>query len=296
MTTYRIAEVARRSGYSAPALRYYETIGLLPPAQRSENGYRLYDDATLDRLAFITRAKQLGCTLDEVGELATAWDGGECAPVKHRLQALIDAKLGDAERRIAELTTLVADLHHATTTLADHTPDGPCDADCGCTAPGPQMADAGSPRPAAVGVALGTKPTEPARAAGAAEGAEPGSTDGQPAAVRRDAVTVTLGTKPVTGEVPIACSLDGEAVGRRLDDWQALLGTVIERTAIDGGVRLAFAARTPTESIAGLAAAEHDCCRFFAFALTIDQRGPALEVRAPAEALDLVTALFGDPA
>ena len=61
--------VAHRSGFSAATLRYYEEIGLLPEASRTPAGYRLYDDRTLDRLAFISRAKQLGCSLDEITDL-----------------------------------------------------------------------------------------------------------------------------------------------------------------------------------------------------------------------------------
>ena len=69
-TSYKIKEVADRSGFTAATLRYYEEIGLLPEASRTPAGYRLYDDGTLDRLAFIARAKQLGCTLEEI---ATRW-------------------------------------------------------------------------------------------------------------------------------------------------------------------------------------------------------------------------------
>jgi hypothetical protein len=49
----------------------------------------------------------------------------------------------------------------------------------------------------------------------------------------------------------------------------------------------------PLADVARLAAAEQDCCRFFSFALTVDERGVALEVRAPDDALSLVEALFG---
>ena len=50
--TYTIGEIAGRSGFTASALRYYEGIGLLEPATRTEAGYRLYDDQALSRLAF----------------------------------------------------------------------------------------------------------------------------------------------------------------------------------------------------------------------------------------------------
>src|SRR4051812_10668123 len=66
----RIPDVADRPGFSTPPPRYYESIGLLPPADRTESGYRVYDDRSVERLTFIARAKQLGCTLEEITELA----------------------------------------------------------------------------------------------------------------------------------------------------------------------------------------------------------------------------------
>ena len=86
-TSYKIKDVADRSGFSAATLRYYdEEIGLLPESTRTPAGYRVFDDCTLDRLAFIARAKRLGCTLDEIGDLTLAWDGGQCGPVQDRLR------------------------------------------------------------------------------------------------------------------------------------------------------------------------------------------------------------------
>jgi MerR family copper efflux transcriptional regulator len=129
----RIADVARRSGFSAATLRYYEAIGLLPATPRTEGGYRAYDDRTFERLAFITRAKQLGCNLEEIADLTRAWDGGECGPVQDRLQSLVTAKLADARGRIVELMTLTVELQQAAGALRRHRPDGPCDDRCGCT-------------------------------------------------------------------------------------------------------------------------------------------------------------------
>src|SRR4051812_43802398 len=129
---YRIAEVAVRTGFSTPTLRYYEDIGLLPPTDRTPAGYRLYDDRAIERLNFIARAKQLGCSLDEITDLADAWDSNECAPIKHRLRALVAAKLADTEARIAELTTFATELRNTATTLESAPLDGPCDDTCGC--------------------------------------------------------------------------------------------------------------------------------------------------------------------
>jgi DNA-binding transcriptional MerR regulator len=129
---YRIAEVAERTGFSTPTLRYYEDIGLLPPAERSTAGYRVYDDRAIERLKFIGRAKQLGCTLEEITDLADAWESNECAPIKHRLRALVATKLADTEARIAELSTFAKELRATAKTLESAPLDGPCDDTCGC--------------------------------------------------------------------------------------------------------------------------------------------------------------------
>src|SRR5688500_18358128 len=100
-TGYKIKELADRSGFTPTALRYYEDIGLLPPAQRTASGYRVYDDRTVERLAFIARAKQLGCSLDEIADLATAWDGGTCGPVQDRLRQVVADKLTRSQAQIA---------------------------------------------------------------------------------------------------------------------------------------------------------------------------------------------------
>jgi MerR family copper efflux transcriptional regulator len=132
---YKIADVARRSGFNASTLRYYEEVGLLPPADRSAAGYRLYDDSSLARLAFISRAKQLGCTLEEITDLTVAWDGERCEPIQVRLRELVAAKIAEAQERITEMVAFAADLQSAALALVAHTPDGPCDADCGCASP-----------------------------------------------------------------------------------------------------------------------------------------------------------------
>ena len=60
--------MSKRSGFTPATLRYYEDLGLLPAPSRTDAGYRLYDDKALDRLAFIARAKQLGCSLEETAD------------------------------------------------------------------------------------------------------------------------------------------------------------------------------------------------------------------------------------
>jgi DNA-binding transcriptional MerR regulator len=132
VATYTISEAAERSGFSASALRYYEGIGLVEPAVRTAAGYRLYDDDTLTRLGFVARAKQLGCSLEEINDLLGIWDDQRCEPVQKRFHDLVTAKLAAAERQIAELTALTDQLREVAAHLARPPIDGPCDAHCAC--------------------------------------------------------------------------------------------------------------------------------------------------------------------
>jgi len=276
--TYRIAEVADRSGFTPATLRYYEDIGLLTPAARTTAGYRLYDDASLERLRFIARAKQLGCSLDEIAELSRAWDGGQCGPVQERLRAAVAAKITASQRQIAEMTLLTEDLQRTAAALTAHTPAGPCDDTCGC------ISDTAPRTPTAV-------PLIPR-----AEASSDPSLD-----TCGEACGST--SEAAADDPPIACTLDAAQMGDRMDQWAALLDDkddlmagVVDRLPIDDGVRLEFGPHVDVAEIVRLAAAEQDCCRFLRFAISIDTRGIALEVRAPAEAAEMVTTLFGAPA
>ena len=246
----KIKDVADATGLTTATLRYYEQIGLLPAAVRTPAGYRTYDERTIDRLAFIVRAKKLGCTLDEIAELTVAWDGGQCGPIQDQLRALVAGKLAAAGVQIAELMTFTADLKNAAAALERHRPEGACDADCGCV------------------------------------------TDPGDAAVDATVRSISLVAKP---EVPLACTLAPASMHRRSEEWQRLLTHVHRRTRINGGVRCELTAGAPTGELMRLVSSEQDCCQFFEFAITVDTRGVALEVRAPADALSIITALFGSP-
>jgi hypothetical protein len=202
MSTYTIGQVAARTGFSASTLRFYEHHGLLEPAGRTAAGYRLYDDTSLARLAFIDRAKQLG------------------AP----------SRRSPRSRRCGNPATaahLLGNLRLPRGPARDRVRAG--------------IGGARTARRSGRGLHLDRRrdPRSPGRVA-------------VPARARR---------------------APGTNLGRR----------VATRVRRDGGTRRP----------ARLAAAEQACCAFFAFAITIDQRGIALEVRAPAAAEEAVTAVFG---
>jgi DNA-binding transcriptional MerR regulator len=62
----RIGELAKKTGINPKTIRYYEGIGLLPPAPRAESGYRRYVDTDAKRIEFIRSAQALGIALKEI--------------------------------------------------------------------------------------------------------------------------------------------------------------------------------------------------------------------------------------
>lgn len=104
-----ISEVAHQSGISAKTLRYYEEIGLLDAPARSPSGYRLYDDPTLDRLAFIRSAQAVGLTLGEIRGIVALRDDGEM-PCGHVLE-LLRRRAAEIDRTIGDLRALKHELH-----------------------------------------------------------------------------------------------------------------------------------------------------------------------------------------
>jgi DNA-binding transcriptional MerR regulator len=132
VTGLRIAQLAERTGFSASTLRYYERVGLLEPPVRTAAGYRMYDEAAVDRLAFVDRAKRMGFALDEISELVRLWAAGECPPVQHRMRALIDARRRDVRGQVAEMTAFAGQLDEVAARLDDAGEADRCGPGCGC--------------------------------------------------------------------------------------------------------------------------------------------------------------------
>ena len=229
MSRYTIGEAARRSGFSASALRFYEDIGLVDPAGRTPSGYRLYDDAALARLAFIARAKQLGCSLEEINDLADVWDGRRCGPVQRTLHDLITAKLRDAETNAAELSAFTRQLRAAADQLSGEPVDGPCGPDCACLTSGTDPAAVDAPMVADSMMSLGR------------------TADSVPTAV------------------PVACTLEPGAVSNRVAEWARVLASARRRVGIDGGLRIEFGPDVDLGELGRLIGAERRCCRVLRF-------------------------------
>lgn len=101
MHTLKIGEVAGRAGVNIDTVRYYERAGLLPEPPRRPSGYRAYDDSAIRRLRFIRRAKTLGFTLEEIGELLSisAQEDVRAAKKAARNKLIaVDARLAELQR------------------------------------------------------------------------------------------------------------------------------------------------------------------------------------------------------
>lgn len=103
-----IGQLAARTGVKVPTVRYYESIGLLPPAPRTASDRRLYDSDAERRLSFIRHARELGFSVETVRvflDLATQPDRS-CAEIN----AITKAQLADVEQRIERLSVLRDEL------------------------------------------------------------------------------------------------------------------------------------------------------------------------------------------
>lgn len=131
-----IGEVARRSGFTIKALRFYERRGLLPPTARSEGGYRLYSEADLHRLDFVRQAKALGLALDQIRELVSSAREQSCSMTRPRLLSVLDERIRQTARQIETLTRLKKDLERRRRGLARRPPTDHGRGYCGCFSEG----------------------------------------------------------------------------------------------------------------------------------------------------------------
>ena len=103
-----IGLLAERGGCSVPTIRYYEEIGLLPPADRKAGGHRVYGEADLRRLRFVRRCRDFDFSTGEIKALADVMEDADRSCVEVR--DLAAARLASVRSKLLELRTLERDL------------------------------------------------------------------------------------------------------------------------------------------------------------------------------------------
>jgi MerR family copper efflux transcriptional regulator len=99
-----IGQAAARSGVPPKTIRFYEGKGLIAPADRLDNRYRSYDENDVRTLRFIQRARSLGFSLKDVGELLSLYRDRQRASKNVKQVAL--SHVAALDRKIAELTAI----------------------------------------------------------------------------------------------------------------------------------------------------------------------------------------------
>lgn len=103
-----IGTASKLTQVSAKMIRYYEQVGLIPPASRSDAGYRSYSNDDIHRLQFIRQARDLGFSVTEIAQLLSLWHDSSrhSADVKQLAQQHIE----DLQQRMAKLQAMVTTL------------------------------------------------------------------------------------------------------------------------------------------------------------------------------------------
>lgn len=119
-----IGEAAKASGVSAKMIRHYEQVGLLPPASRTDAGYRQYGDTDVHTLRFIRHGRDLGFSLDQIGELVGLWQNRRRP--SRQVKALAEAHIRELDLKARELLAMKASLEHLVNCChGDDRPDCP---------------------------------------------------------------------------------------------------------------------------------------------------------------------------
>lgn len=227
MDGLKISELAGRVGVPTSTVRYYERVGLLPDPARSQSGYRVYDATAESRLLFISRAKRLGFSLEQISELVSIWDGATCAETKDRVVELVAEQRAGIAEQIADLEEFADQLEVLQHRLSDSPAPATCASDLSCCAP--ELT--GAPV-----MMLSTRSTKPS------------------------------GGAPEGNAVPIACTLSAAEQPARLAAFELLFTELVEERHSETTLRYRFSQRAEIEQTLGeLSVQEQVCCSFATF-------------------------------
>ena len=99
-----IGQAAKASGITAKMIRHYESVGLVPPATRSDTGYRQYGEREVHVLRFIRRARDLGFSIKDISGLLSLWHDRQRP--SRQVKALAQAHMQQLQRKIDELQSM----------------------------------------------------------------------------------------------------------------------------------------------------------------------------------------------
>lgn len=104
MTKLSIGQLAAQARLNASALRFYESVGLLPAPER-ENGQRRYDESLLDRIHFIKIAQQTGFSIQEIAVLLEGFAAGR--PLSEHWERMAVQKRSELEERKRHIESMI---------------------------------------------------------------------------------------------------------------------------------------------------------------------------------------------
>ncbi len=132
-----IGQASKATGVTAKMIRYYDEIGLVQPASRTDANYREYDARQINELRFIKRGRSLGFSMEEITQLLSLWR--DRSRPSREVKAIADRHLADLDARIAEMQAMAETLRHLSQGCAgDDRPDCPILTDLtGGQEPGP---------------------------------------------------------------------------------------------------------------------------------------------------------------
>ncbi|NEX91571.1 Cu(I)-responsive transcriptional regulator [Caulobacter sp. 17J65-9] len=123
-----IGQASKASGVSTKMIRYYESIGLVRPADRTDSNYRSFGPREVNELRFIRRARNLGFSVEEIGKLLSLWRDRERP--SREVKAIAQSHVADLDARIAEMQAMADTLRELARCCAgDERPDCPILAD-----------------------------------------------------------------------------------------------------------------------------------------------------------------------
>jgi MerR family transcriptional regulator, copper efflux regulator len=119
-----IGQASEASGVTAKMIRYYESVGLIGPANRTDSGYRQYSRNDVETLRFIKRSRDLGFSIERINTLLGLW--GDRKRKSAEVKKLARQYIGELDQDIAKLQSIRNQLQHlADCCHGDHRPECP---------------------------------------------------------------------------------------------------------------------------------------------------------------------------